>query len=156
MNAAQWVLLLTVLFSWYNVGLIGMVQVSYRLWAYVAPMDFHAYHVAWWYGWRGIQPMMFPPAGFAALGAIALLWLRPSGVPLAGIWLGIGIQVLIWLLTGIIWAPWQMQFRQRLPRQSDGTLTPLYLRLLTTHWLRVGLITAFALVMVGLLVQSQI
>ena len=154
MTTAQWILLLTALFSWYNVGLIVMVQVSYRLWAYVAPTDFPPYHNAWWYGWQGIQPIMFPAAGATTLGSVLLLWLRPTGVPDEGVWLAIGIQVLIWGLTGIIWAPWQMQFRQNLPRRPDGTLTPLYRRLLTTHWLRVGLISTFALLMLGLLALS--
>lgn len=114
MTTAWWILLLTALLSWYNVGLIWMVQVSYRLWAYVAPTDFPPYHEAWWYGWRSIQPIMFPAAGFAALGSVLLLWFRPAGVPDGEVWLGIGTQVLIWGLTGIIWAPWQMQFRQKI------------------------------------------
>lgn len=90
-----------------------------------------------------------PPAGFAALGSVLLLWVRPAGVPDEGAWLRIGIQVLIWGLAGVMCAR-----KCSLPRRPDGTLTPLYHRLVTTHWLRVGLITAFALLMLSLIALS--
>jgi hypothetical protein len=46
-----------------------MVQVSWRLFARVGRDEFPTYHRAWWIGWGGIKPVIFPPAIVAALQA---------------------------------------------------------------------------------------
>lgn len=143
MNAPRWVPLVTGAASWYNVGTIWMVQVSWRLFARVGRAEFPAYHRAWWFGWRGIQPVVFPAAIVAVLGAVAQLRWRPPRVPARIVWLGIALQALVYLLTAAWWGRWQGQLTDIWT--EDQTLNPLYRRLLTTHWLRVALLTAAAL-----------
>ena len=138
----RWVQLVTLATSWYNVGTIWMVQVSWRLFARVGRAEFPAYHRAWWFGLRGIQPVVFPSAILTVLGSIAQLRWRPRGVPAAMVWLCLTIQALVYALTGMWWGRWQADLDQ--VWQEDGTLNPLYRRILTTHWLRVALITAAA------------
>ena len=46
MNKAQWVLLTTLAASFYGVGNIWMTQLGWRLWPYVSPGEFAAYHNA--------------------------------------------------------------------------------------------------------------
>ena len=55
MNRNQWLLLATCALSLYSVGNIWPVQLSsYRLWKYVGPREFHAYHLAWWHSIWGV------------------------------------------------------------------------------------------------------
>jgi|FLYN01.1.fsa_nt_gi hypothetical protein len=152
MSRGEWILLLTLVISFYNTGIIWMVQVSYRLWAFVGTAEFEPYHAAWWSGLQGIQPVVFPAAGLATLGALALLWWRPESIPGWMAWSGVAIQAAIWILTALLWAPWQGQLHTAHVRLADGSLNPLYIRLLTTHWLRVGLITAYGLLMLWMMV----
>src|SRR5579862_5319325 len=120
MNKAQWVLLTTFAASFYGVGNIWMTQFGWRLWPYVAPGDFGAYHNAWW---AMIKPVIFPVAAVAFLGAFALIWWRPAGVTAAPVWLNVGIQALIYTLTALFWGRWQAQTHfARLPDGGSGSL----------------------------------
>ena len=143
MMFARWVQLVTLATSCYNVGTIWMVQVSWRLFAHVGRREFPDYHRAWWFGWRGIQPVVFPAAIVAVLGSLAQLKWRPSRVPARAVWLNIAVQALVYALTGAWWGRWQAHLDQAVA--EDGSLTPLYRRLLSTHWLRVALLSAAAL-----------
>lgn len=148
MNTSQWVLLLTFAAASYNVGTIWMTQVGWRLWPYVAPGDFDAYHAAWW---SMIQPVIFPIAAVAFFGSIAMAWARPEGVQAAPIWLNIALQVATYALTAAFWGRWQAQLHYaRLP---DGSLDPMYVRVMSTHWIRAGLITANGLVVFWMLIE---
>jgi len=71
MSRAQWVLMMTFATSFHNIGTIWMAQFGWRLWPYVAPTDFNAYHAAWW---AMIKPVIFPVAAGAVLGSFALIW----------------------------------------------------------------------------------
>ncbi|MDQ2828338.1 MAG: hypothetical protein M3Y74_04730 [Chloroflexota bacterium] len=144
MTITRWVQLVTLATSCYNVGTIWMVQVSWRLFARVGRAEFPAYHRAWWFGWRGIQPVVFPAAILTVLGSLAQLRWRPSRVPARAVWVSITLQALVYALTGAWWGRWQARLDQALA--EDGSPTPLYRRLVTTHWLRVALLTAAALV----------
>ena len=132
----------------YNVGVIWMVQVSYRLWAYVGKDEFEDVHRAWWYGPLGIKPVFIPSAVAAFLGSFASLRRHPGGARRFGALLGIGLQVTTYASTAMMWGRWQGELHE--VRRDDGTLNPLYVRLLRTHWLRVDLITVAAAVQFAL------
>jgi hypothetical protein len=123
--------------SFYGIGNIWMTQFGWRLWPYVAPDDFSAYHNAWW---AMIKPVIFPVAAIAVSGSIALIWLRPEGVSAAPVWLNIALQVATYTLTAAFWARWQAQTHYaKLP---DGSLDPMYVRAMDTrdfdHLERIG------------------
>lgn len=155
MTAGEWILLLTLIVSFYNVGVIWMVQVSYRLWAFVGSADFEPYHAAWWSGLSGIQPIVFPGAGLATLGALAMLGWRPATIPSWMVWCGIAIQAIIWSLTALLWAPWQARLHTEQVHLVDGSLNPVYVWLVTTHWLRVALITAYGVLVLWMTVVQH-
>jgi hypothetical protein len=150
--AAHWVQLISLTTSCYNVGIILMTQLGYRLWAHVKPTEFEDYHRAWWSGWRGIQPLSFPSGIVATLGSLAQLGWRTPRVPVWLVWLNITLQMQSWLLTAVLWAPLQAQLRRA--RQEDGSLDPLFQRLLVTHWLRVALFTACGAMQFWMAVRS--
>lgn len=136
MSTAQWILVTTFAASFYNVGTIWMTQIGWGLWPYVAPDDFGAYHGAWW---AMIKPVIFPVAAVAFFGSIAMVWWRPEGVMATLVWLNVGLQVATYSLTAAFWARWQAQTHYaRLP---DGMLDPMYVRGMSTHWIRAAIIT---------------
>ena len=148
MNKSQWVLIITFAASLYSVGTIWMVQFGWRLWPYVAPADFGAYHLAWW---SLIKPVIFPMAAIALLGSIAMVWWRPEGVTASPTWLNIGVHVVTTALTIAFWGRWQGQTHYA--RMPDGSLDPMYLRVMSTHWIRCALITLNGLLVFWMVVE---
>jgi hypothetical protein len=148
MNKAQWTLVLTLAASSYSVGTIWMVQIGYLLWPYVAPGDFKVYHEAWWFK---LIPVVFPVAAVALFGALAMLWWRPEGVRSATLWVSVGSQLASYILTGLFWARWQAQVNfARLP---DGSFDPIFEKIMSTHWLRVALLTLNGLAALWMMVE---
>ncbi len=137
---SKWVQLISLATSCYNVGIILMTQLDYRLWARVGSAEFEDYHKAWWYGWGGIKPLSFPSGIVASLGALAQLRWHSPHVPSWLVWFNISMWIQAWVMTVIWWGRWQAQLKQT--RQENGAVDPLYHRLLTTHWLRVALFAA--------------
>ena len=148
MNKSQWVLMITFATCAYNVGTIWMTQFGWRLWPYVAPNDFAAYHGAWW---AMIKPVIFPVATVAFFGSIAMIWLRPAGVTAAPVWLNVALQVATYAATAAFWGRWQAQ--THFARLPDGSLDSTYLRTMSTHWIRAAIITLNGLVVFWMVVQ---
>lgn len=132
--------------SWYNVAVIWLMQtLIYPLWAYLPTTEFGAIQGRhfWW-----LFALVFPQAALATVLSVRLLRTHPPRVPLWTLRLGVAIQVALWVLTAAFWGRWQAQIA--LP-DADATslLGPadygLYELLVNTHWLRVGLITLYAL-----------
>jgi hypothetical protein len=145
---SQWLLLITVALSFYGMGNIWLVQLSsYRLWAYVGPREFQAYHSAWW---RSIWGVILAPAGLVFLASILMLWIRPLGVPVFAVWIGFALQLSMVVGTAIWWGP----LMARLADPQSGLILPLYRQLLLTHWIRVALVTSYGLLAFWMLAKS--
>lgn len=142
---SQRVLLATLAVSWYNVAVIWLMQVLiYPSWAFIPTTDFgrvQGYHFV------RLFIVVFPQAAIATLFSIALLRWRPPGVPAAALWLGVGIQVCLWLFTALLWGRWQGQIAlgDAWPGRLGPANTGLYRLLVMTHWIRVALITAYGI-----------
>ena len=137
MSRAQLLLLATCALSIYSVGNVWPVQVSsYRLWPYVGPREFAAYHMAWWHSIWGV---ILAPAVLVFCGAVAMLWLRAPGVPTWAPWVGLALQIALVAGTAAHWGPLMAHLEG-----PDGTLlADRYRLLMTTHWLRVAIVTAY-------------
>src|ERR671925_192877 len=98
-TAARWLLLATVALAWYKVGIIWLVQVSYRLWGFVGRPEFDAYYTGFWSGWLGVKPVVFQAAFLTTAASIALLWIRPSTAPVLALRAGVALQVGMWFLS---------------------------------------------------------
>ncbi|HUR04643.1 MAG TPA: hypothetical protein VM347_19015 [Nonomuraea sp.] len=128
------VLLGTLTVAMFNVGVIWLTQVVvYPVWALVGESEWSAYHEA---HKRRLPGTAFVPHGLALLGAVLLIVLRPPYVPGWAVWLALAIEAAMLAATATYWAPLQI----RLSRRNDHRLLRL---LLATHWIRVGLVTAF-------------
>ena len=144
-----WLLLATAILALYGVANIWLVQlVCYRLWTHVAAHEFYGYHLAWW---RSIWGVIFVPSGLALCGAIAMLWLHPRGVSSVLLWAALDLQIALYILTAAWWGP----LMARLATREQGLLLPNYRMLMSTHWLRVAIVTAFGLLLFAMLAEAR-
>ena len=132
----------------YAVGNIWFVQlVSYALWPNVGKQEAYAYHIAWWHSIWGV---LFIPAGVVLLGSIAMLRVRPAGVSRHTSRVGFGLQLFVYLIT----AAWFGPLMARLASPDGGLSMSLYHLLMTTHWVRFTLFTAYGILCVYMLAKS--
>jgi hypothetical protein len=148
MMKANWLLFATAMLSVYSVGQVWLVQLSsYRLWPFVGANEFRAYHAAWW---RSIWGVVLAPAALVTIGAALMIWLPSPGVPPWAIRLGVALQASLVVGTAAWWGP----LMARLEAPDGGLLLARYRLLMTTHWLRVALVTAYAALALWMLIQS--
>lgn len=99
----QWLLLVTSALGLYAVGNVWLVQlVCYRLWPVVGQREAFNYHIAWWHSIWGV---LFGPSTIIVIGAVALLWMRPSSLGIRPVRLGLALLVLTSIGTAAWWAP---------------------------------------------------
>jgi hypothetical protein len=148
MNSSQWLLIATCALSLYGAGQVWLVQLSsYPLWTYVGPKDFHTYHRAWWHGIWGV---ILAPAALVSLASVLMLWLPAPDVPAWAAWVGVALQIALILGTAVWWGP----LMARIEAPEGGLLLERYRLLMTTHWLRVAIVSVYALLTLWMLAQS--
>ena len=148
MTRNRWLLLGTSALGLYAIGNVWLVQlVCYRLWSHVGRSEAFGYHTAWWHSIWGV---LFVPAALVFLGALALLWVRPSGVNGRLVWLSLTLQLIIYASTAVWWAP----LMARLVTQDSGMSLRDYHLLMSTHWIRLALITAYGVASFYMLIKS--
>lgn len=141
MKGNQWLLLATFALSVYGAGQVWLVQLSgYPLWRHVGEREFHAYHLAWW---RSLWGVVLGPAALVFVGALLMLRFRPAGAPAWAAWLGAGLQMALLLGTAVWWGP----LMARLETPGGALDQDRYALLMNTHWLRVGIITGYSLLL---------
>lgn len=140
MPPALWLLFATALLSIWNAGIVWFVQIAvYPLWPFVGPKEFQTYHLKWW---RYMQPS-FGPVVLMFLCSVALLFIRPRGIPMEYLWVGIALQIFVHSLTIAYWAPIQAALAT-----PEGMSLQKYQQLMSTHWWRVGFFAVYAIMMV--------
>jgi hypothetical protein len=71
--------------------------------------------------------------------------LDPPGSPLWAIWGNVSCQLLSHVLTGMMWGRWQAA----LSVDPLGAQGPSLDKILRTHWIRTGLVSAYALILLA-------
>ena len=134
-------LLLNLALAFYNVGIIWAHEVDiFRHWKLLDPQTFHRVQTA---HWHKLPYWVFIPVGLGLLGAIALIWYHPAGSPPWIIWSAVVVQILPHVLTALTWGRWQA----RLSQDERGSASPYLGKILRTHWIRTGLVTLYALIL---------
>ena len=150
MTRGRLLLLGTSALGLYAVGNVWLVQlVCYRLWAYVGRAEAYAYHIAWWHSIWGV---LFVPSGLLFFGALALPWLRQGDPDGRLAWLGLVLQ----LVTAVGTASWWAPLMARLVSESGIMLARDYSLLMSTHWIRLALVTAYGLTYYFMLLRSTL
>lgn len=147
-SRVQWLLLATSALGLYAVGNVWVVQlVCYRLWPLVGPREAFQYHIAWWHSIWGV---LFGPSAIFVTGALALLRVHPSNLNVRPLWLGLVLLVLTAVGTAVWWAP----LMARLVAPDGAVLLRDYQLLMSTHWIRVALVTAYGITYFYVLIKS--
>jgi hypothetical protein len=145
---ARLLLLSVFALSLYGTGQVWLVQLSsYPLWRYVGEEQFPAYHQAWW---RSIWGVVLGPAVLAFLGALLMLRWRTPETPAWSTWLGAGLQLALVIGTALWWAP----LMACLQGPTSGPDPARFELLLNTHCLRVGLITAYSVLLAWMMLRN--
>ena len=148
MNANRALLLATSALSLYGVGQVWLVQLSsYRLWTRVGASEFSAYHAVWW---RSIWGVVLGPAALVVVGAFVMPWLPPPGAPIWAPWVGCGLQTALMVGTAFWWGP----LMARIEAPEGGVRRDRYKLLMSTHWLRVAIVTAFGALTLWMVAQG--
>ena len=135
--------LLNLALAFYNVGTIWAHEIDiFRTWALVDRNDFHRIQVA---HWRKLPYWVFVPVGLGLAGSIGLLWYHPADVPNTMLWAALWTQLVAHISTAVFWGPLQA----KLSRDERGSLSPYLAKILSTHWIRTALISAYALILLA-------
>jgi hypothetical protein len=144
----RWLLLSVFALSLYGTGQVWLVQLSsYPLWRYVGDAQFPVYHQAWW---RSIWGVILGPAVLTFIGALVMLRWRPPEAPAWSTWLGAGLQLALVIGTALWWAP----LMARLEGPTGGPDPARFNLLLNSHWLRVGLVTAYSALLAWMMLRN--
>ncbi len=134
---SYWVVLACFALAWYNTSTCWLAQlVTYPLFGSVPPDRFVEYHTR--YDSLIPFPVIFPVI-LLMNGSVLLVWFHPSVIPLAAVWAGTALQVLIALSTGLL----QVPAHERL--QRHGFSPQIHHKLILSNWLRTVAISAHAL-----------
>lgn len=135
-----------------NAGQIVMTHVNYMSWARVGVAEMNAVHDSWE---TAVDVIIMPLSIASAAGTVAVALLRHPLVPRWSVGLGIGLQAATFVTSFTMWAQWQNRIGQSgLVRMPDGSLNPAYERIMDTHWLRIALMVAYTLLMVGMAIAA--
>jgi hypothetical protein len=136
-------LLGNVALAFYLTGAVWAHEVDiFRTWQMVDAKDFRRVQAS---HWRRLPFWIFLPLGCAFAGSILLIWFRPLNSPVWAIWGSLSLQAASHVLTALFWGKWQAQ----LSKDDRGPASPYLHRILTTHWVRTLLISAYALTLLA-------
>jgi hypothetical protein len=90
------------------------------------------------------------PAALLIIVSLLMIWLPAPGVPTWATWLGAALQILLLVGTAAWWGP----LMAHLETASGGLSTERHQLLMSTHWIRVGLVSAYALLAFWMLTRS--
>lgn len=129
MNSRIWVFMIAFALVWYGNGAAFVESfVNYPSWHLVGANEFTTYHQ--FIGPR-VVAFLVAPALLGTVFSMALIWLRPVGVPAWTVWSTIVLQIILWASTVGIQVPIQLTLSE------GGFSEDLVERLITTNfWLR--------------------
>ncbi len=140
-------LLLNLALAFYNVGTIWAHEVDiFRSWKLLGPDAFHRVQTA---HWHKLPYWILLPVALALSGSIGLVWYRPDPSPSWAVWWALGCQLASHALTALLWGPWQAKLSQ----DPLGPASPYLAKILSTHWIRTLLISAYGFILLAWAIQ---
>ena len=127
----------------YGAGLTWMTHMHHRELEYVNPDQMAAFDA----GYETLSDLTVIPVGVIGLvcGLAVLAW-RPRGVPVWMIGLNLVLQVSVFITRIWLWGAWAEEVRESgAVRLADGSFHPSYTRYMDTNWVRIAIISGYAL-----------
>jgi hypothetical protein len=118
--------------------------VNYRTWGLIGAAEFKAHAEA--LGPRVVVVLVIPYA-IGILLTVALLWIRPTPIPLWGVWLSLGFDLIAAFVTLRYQVPTQLAFHR------EGRSLARLERLIFVEWFRITPMTGNAILFFWLLWQ---
>jgi hypothetical protein len=147
MSKSHWLVLALAILGGFNAGIIWMVQFScYPLWPYVGRNEFGSYFAFWQ---QATLSLVTLPSALAAIGAVLLLFIVPPELPRWSRWIGFGLQAAIQLESWL----WLRSIEQRIATPAEGLNAIAFQQLISANWVRIGLVTAYALLAVWMIAR---
>lgn len=121
-----------------SVGAIFLTHAHYTMWAELTADQLAPIHTRWYHD--VVAGFIHPTSGLSAVLAVALLVFRHPRVPWWLLGLGAAVLAAVFATSMLMWARWQDQIGE-----TDVLGRP-YELIMDTHWLRITLVTAYAVV----------
>jgi hypothetical protein len=142
-------LVLNLALAFYNVGTIWAHEIDiFRSWKLLS--DPQIFHTVQSVHWKKLPYWVFIPVALSFIGSIALFRYHPNEIRNWEIWMAFTFQLLSHLLTAITWGQWQA----KLSKDKEGNASPWLAKILKTHWIRTLLISAYALALFYMTIQT--
>ena len=127
----------------FGAGLTWMTHMHHRGLRYVDAGRMADYDA----GYERLSDLTVIPTGVVGLlCVVALLAVRPGGVPRWMIGLCAALQAFVFVARISMWGAWAEEVREHGSiRLADGSLHDSYTRYMDTNWIRIAVISAYAL-----------
>lgn len=146
LDGFRFLVLTNLALSFYNLAVIWIMQMDiFYTWRYI-PTELFG-QVQGEHFWK-LFITVFPQAILTTLISGLLLKRRPEYVPKFPLVFGLLLQLLVWLLTALMWGRWQGEIAlmtSSIVNKLGPANYELYELLINTHWIRVIIITTYAI-----------
>jgi hypothetical protein len=146
------VLVITLAVASCDIGMILLAHVNFTSWAYIGLKEMDAVHR----NWEGaVHQIIFPLQFLTGTCTIGTIALRHPRVPWSMIGLSAAVQLSIFVTTALMWSRWQHRLGESgYVHMPDGSLNPLYERIMDTHWVRIVLICVYGATVLAMVVTT--
>jgi hypothetical protein len=149
---AQPVLVLLASLGAFGAGLSFMTHMHHRGLEHIDPDRMTDYDA----GYEALSDLTVIPTGVVGVACVvALLWLRPRGVPLWMLATSLVLQLFVFVSRISMWGAWAEDVREhgsvRLP---NGSFHDSYTQYMDTNWIRIAVISAYAFLALTMVVLS--
>ncbi|MBC9714821.1 hypothetical protein H9Y04_19905 [Streptomyces sp. TRM66268-LWL] len=126
----------------FGAGLTLMTHMHHRALRFIEPGAMESFDS----GYELLSDVTVIPVGvFGLVCTLALLVLRPPGVPRWMLATTAALQLSVFVTRIWMWGAWAEEVREAgSVRLADGTLHPSYTQYMDTNWIRIALIASYA------------
>jgi hypothetical protein len=149
---AQPVLVLLASLGAFGAGLSFMTHMHHRGLEHIDPARMTDYDA----GYETLSDLTVIPTGvLGVVCVVALLWLRPRGVPLWMLATSLVLQLFVFISRISMWGAWAEEVRDYgSVRRPDGSFHDAYTQYMDTNWIRIAVISGYALLGLAMVVRS--
>jgi hypothetical protein len=150
-RAALWLLVFSSAVAFFNAGMTWMTHMHHEGLRHVEPGRMAAYDLSYE---QLTSVTVVPLNALSILCVVAMLLLRPRGVPWWLIGAAAAVQATVWVVRTTLWGPLADDTRNAGWVMRDGLLEPSYAQYMSTNWIRIALLSGYAVLVFVMLVAA--